>query len=385
MHRKIGKVLSIILSLTMTFSVQAAELAAPDRYDGNVYQETTEYIAKKDISQCHLEMETVSLVYNAAARTVPVTVTDDGTELKENVDFTVTYEDNINAGTAAVIVKGMGAYEGELRDTFEIVRADISSGMVTKNLSNVKAQYSYIDMTIQPPIKMNQGSYNLSSMKDYEIDYVNNYYPGTATMTIRGVGNYTGTIIKTFTITKRAISTAKVKAQFDAWKRLVVTVSIPDNGRMLIPNVDYRYSVATNALGKVTITVTGIGKNCYGTTVHIIAAEDNPNRPVPMTIVLGKVTVKRATIKKAVNLKGKKIKLSWRKVSGAGGYQIRYALSKKKLKKAKLKKVKKNKVTYTIRKLKKRKYFIQVRAYKIVNKKTYYGAWSKTKKVKVRK
>lgn len=74
----------------------------------------------------------MSLVYNAAARTVPVTVTDDGTELKENVDFTVTYEDNINAGTAAVIVKGMGAYEGELRDTFEIVRADISSGMVTK-------------------------------------------------------------------------------------------------------------------------------------------------------------------------------------------------------------------------------------------------------------
>lgn len=44
MHRKIGKVLSIILSLTMTFSVQAAELAAPDRYDGNVYQETTEYM-----------------------------------------------------------------------------------------------------------------------------------------------------------------------------------------------------------------------------------------------------------------------------------------------------------------------------------------------------
>ena len=62
-----------------------------------------------------------------------------------------------------------------------------------------------------------------------------------------------------------------------------------------------------------------------------------------------------------------------------------YALSKKKLKKAKIKKVKKNKVSYTIKKLKKKKYFIQIRAYKVFDKKTYYGAWSKVKKVTVKK
>lgn len=104
----------------------------------------------------------------------------------------------------------------------------------------------------------------------------------------------------------------------------MVTVSIPDNGRMLIPNVDYRYSVATDALGKVTITVTGIGKNCYGTTVHIIAAEDNPNRPVPMTRVLGKVTVKRATIKKQLILKERKLNFRGEKFPVQA--DIRYAM-----------------------------------------------------------
>ncbi len=64
---------------------------------------------------------------------------------------------------------------------------------------------------------------------------------------------------------------------------------------------------------------------------------------------------------------------------------MRYAFNKKKLKKAKIKKIKKNKVSYTIKKLKLKKYFIQIRAYKVVDKKTYYGAWSKIKKVSIKK
>ena len=86
---------------------------------------------------------------------------------------------------------------------------------------------------------------------------------------------------------------------------------------------------------------------------------------------------------KAKNVKGKKIKLSWKKIKGVKGYQVRYALSKGKLKKAKIKACKKN--SYVIKKLKNKKYFVQVRAYKIVGKKKYYGAWSKVKSVKVKK
>lgn len=339
-----------------------------------------------DLSDCDLMLGDISPIYNAKEQTIPVVVKEGDTQLVENVDYTVAYENNINAGKATVIVTGIGGYKGELRDTFEIAPENITSDVVTKDFSNVKSQYEYIDMMIQPPIKMKQGNYNLSSMKDYEIDYVNNYYPGKATMTIKGVGNYTGTITKTFTITKRAMNNVSVKVSFDANNQLVLVVNVPDNGRSLVNNVDYKYTAVTDATGKITITITGMGNNCQGTMVTTVEAEDNPNKPAPTTTAAPtKVTVKKVKIKKVVNKKGKKVKLSWKKLKGVTGYNVRYAVSKKKLKKAKIKKIKKNKASYVIKKLKMKKYFIQVRAYRVVDKKTYYGAWSKVKKVKVKK
>ena len=83
--------------------------------------------------------------------------------------------------------------------------------------------------------------------------------------------------------------------------------------------------------------------------------------------------------KDSLIVKGKKIKLTLKKVKNATGYEIQYATNKK-FKKAKTKKVKKLKVT--LKKLKKKKkYFIRVRAFN----KTTKGAWSKVKKVKVKK
>ena len=56
--------------------------------------------------------------------------------------------------------------------------------------------------------------------------------------------------------------------------------------------------------------------------------------------------------------------LSWKKVSGVDGYQIRIG-TKKSLKGAKTITVKKTKTKYTVSKLKgKKKYYIQIRAYK---------------------
>ncbi len=342
-------------------------------------------IQGKDLTKCTLNMEEIELTFNGEEQTVPFTVTDGEVQLEEGVDFTASYKDNIDAGTATLIVTGIGSYEGEITGEFQIGTVDIESDIVTKDFSKVNTQYEYKKMEIQPIVKMKQGDYNLSSMKDFEVEYDNNLNPGTATITLRGIGNYTGTITKTFTIRKRAMSNVSIKTKFEN-NQLVITVNVPDNGRALEKDIDYTYTAVTDETGKITITITGIGNNCEGTIVKVIEAEDNPNRPVPTTTTAPKkVSVKKATIKKAVNKKGKKVKLSWKKVSRAAGYNVRYALSKKKLKKAKIKKVKKNKVSYTIKKLKKKKYFIQIRAYKVFDKKTYYGAWSKVKKVTVKK
>lgn len=342
-------------------------------------------IQGKELTKCSLNVEEVTHVFNGKEQTVPFTVTDGDTQLEENVDFTVSYKDNIDAGTATLIITGIGLYKGELTSEFQIDTVDITSDIVIKDYSKVSTQYEYKKMEIQPIVKMKQGDYNLSSMKDFEVEYVNNMNPGTATITLHGIGNYTGTITKTFTIRKRAMSNVSVKTRFEN-NELVVTVNVPDNGRTLEKNIDFTYTTLTDNTGKITITITGIGDNCEGTIIKVIEAEDNPNRPVPTTTAAPKkVTVKKVTIKKAVNKKGKKVKLSWKKVSGVSGYNMRYTFNKKKLKKAKIKKIKKNKVSYTIKKLKLKKYFIQIRAYKVVDKKTYYGAWSKIKKVSIKK
>ncbi len=88
----------------------------------------------------------------------------------------------------------------------------------------------------------------------------------------------------------------------------------------------------------------------------------------------------------SLKLKAKKkcFTAKWKKVKGAKGYQIQYAVSKKKLSKGKRKNVKKASVT--IKKLKKKKtYYVRVRAYRQSGKKKIYGRWSAVKKVKIRK
>ena len=101
----------------------------------------------------------------------------------------------------------------------------------------------------------------------------------------------------------------------------------------------------------------------------------------------GKATVEKAAPGKvsALKLKQKKrtVTASWKKLTGAKGYQICYSTSKKwKGKKQKL--VTKNKAV--IKNLKKKKtYYFRVRAYRLEGAKKVYGAWSGVKKIKIRK
>ena len=86
-----------------------------------------------------------------------------------------------------------------------------------------------------------------------------------------------------------------------------------------------------------------------------------------------------------LKLKAKKkaIEASWKKASGATGYEIQVGTSKK-FKKKSTKTTKKTKLT--INKLKpKTKYFVRVRAYHVANGKKTYGKWSKVTNIKTKK
>jgi len=101
-----------------------------------------------------------------------------------------------------------------------------------------------------------------------------------------------------------------------------------------------------------------------------------------------KVTVKKASVKSVKNKKSKQMTVTWKKVSGASGYELQYSTTKKFTKsKTKTVKVKKGTTTSkTIKKLKKgKKYYVRVRAYKTVKGKKYYGKYSAIKSVKIKK
>lgn len=76
----------------------------------------------------------------------------------------------------------------------------------------------------------------------------------------------------------------------------------------------------------------------------------------------------------------------WSKVANVTGYEVQYSTSKKFTEKTTKSKKFKSKITkYTFNKLKsKKKYYVRIRAYKTVNKKPVYGAWSSVKSIKVK-
>ena len=98
-----------------------------------------------------------------------------------------------------------------------------------------------------------------------------------------------------------------------------------------------------------------------------------------------KVMINKAKIKVAKRKhKSAKIKVSFKKIFGVTGYQIRGSSTKKFTKKKTITKfVSKTNVKVYARKLKKaKKLYVQVRGYKIVGGKKVYGLWSGKKKVK---
>ena len=138
--------------------------------------------------------------------------------------------------------------------------------------------------------------------------------------------------------------------------------------------------VATvNSAGKVTLK--GPGK----ATITITAAATTNYNAASKNITIT-VKPKKATLKKAKSTKKRTLKVMWKRDTKATGYQVVIAQNKKFKKGKKTALIKKNKTTSrTFKKLKSRKnYYYKVRAYKQVGKTKLYGAYSKTKRVKVR-
>ncbi len=122
-------------------------------------------------------------------------VTLGGKTLTAGTDYVPSYKNNVNVGTATVTVTGRGNFKGTKSVTFKIAPADVAKATVSKI-----ANQPYTGRALTPKPTVNVGGTTLKLNRDYTIEYNNNVKAGTATVTVKGAGNYKGTSLVTFRI-----------------------------------------------------------------------------------------------------------------------------------------------------------------------------------------
>ncbi len=347
-------------------------------YTGTVTKEFT--IKGIDISNSGfaVTLSETQYTYDGKAKEPAVTVTK-GTEKLTGADFTVKYENNVNPGTAKAIVTGTGIYTESVTKEFTIKRSDISGAGFTVALS--QTSYTYDGKAKKPAVTVTKGTEKLRGT-DFTVKYENNIKPGTAKAIVTGAGGYTGTVTKEFTIKEAkkkniGLTCKKVFTKKYGDKAFSLQAKAAKGAKITYKTSDKKVAVVDKK-GKVTIKGTGIA------TITVKATASGYNAKTLKVTV--KVSPSKASAPSLKTLRGRKLKVSWKKDRRATGYQVQYCTSKAFKKGVKTITISKNKtVTKTIPKLTKgKRYYVRVRAYKgvKVNKKTQklYGAWSSVKR-----
>lgn len=362
----------------------------------NDYQGTkTVYfnILPKNIENAGITVANVT--YNANEQKPNVTVKDKdrNVNLAKNKDYTVTYQNNVNAGTASVIITGINNYTGTAMQSFTISTLDI-----TKAKINAIPNQSYVGASVTPIPTITYANRQLTNGVDFTVTYSNNNFPGTGKATITGIGNFKGSKELTFKIVGD-ISKATVTglSPITETGNAITVANFPafrvSLGKDLVANTDYTLAYANNTLpGIATITITGKGSYTGKLTVNFTINKKS-SAPSGATKVSGDYVNKKYKKANISSLKkGKKsITVKWKKVKSIKGYQIEYSTSKKFTKKTSKKVLvsKQKKTSTAIKNLKAKKtYYVRIRTYKNVkfNGKTVkvYSSWSKSKSVKTK-
>ena len=147
--------------------------------------------------------------------------------LIKDTDFSVDYSNNTNVGVATVKVTGIGNYTGEISKTFQIVEA---GGMVV-TVNDGQGPFTYNCAAHTPNITVKKGETTLSVNTDYTAVYTNNVNAGTATITVTGKGNYSGTASTTFDIAPKALTAEGITATLSqsefTFDRFCANLNIP--------------------------------------------------------------------------------------------------------------------------------------------------------------
>lgn len=343
----------------------------------------TSFEAKNlDAASVSVTMKKSNYVYDGKAKEPKITVKDGNETLTQDIDYTVTYLDNVQAGTtAAVRIDGTGDYVGSKITYFTIEKANQTINVntdITKNASDKKFK-----LGAQLTAGNGALSYQSDNTSVAQVDRYGNvtiYGGGVAniTVTAKETVNYNSATVKVkLTVQKNKPTLAIAKTKF--------TKAYGDKAFWIEAESEDDVDITFSSNNKKVVTVNGEGKvsikGCGTAKITVATVADSKYDSTKKTI---KITVKpkKSTITSLASRKKTQMVLKWKKDSKASGYEIVYSYNGK----SKKVDVKKNGTTSaTIKRLKSKKtYSVKIRAYKKVDGKKIYGDYSKVKKIKVK-
>lgn len=177
--------------------------------------------------------------------------------LTEGTDYMITYQNNVKAGTATMIFKGINGYNGSKKKTYKIATVDLASAEASDGLSvRLNASFTYEKAGCKPEPIITYNGTQLTKGTDYTLSYKNNTAVNDRsnekkipTVTIKGKGNYRGTIARNYQITQKEISSATLTVKDIVWKNrsgiYKVSPVIKDvNGKTLNIGTDYEKQIS---------------------------------------------------------------------------------------------------------------------------------------------
>jgi len=198
---------------------------------------------------------------------VSVKINKKSVPLTENTDYTVKYVNNIDVGTASMIITAVPGNENNLVGA-KVISFRVTGTAMKKLSYTFPKRVDYTGATIkpgmgdlQPELKLHDRTLDkdLVINKDYEVSYLKNIQAGKATMVITGKGLYTGTVRKTFRISaidlgkneKIAASivpgSVKKETEGKLKGKYTVEVSVTYAGRVLVEGRDYTVTYKNNS------------------------------------------------------------------------------------------------------------------------------------------
>ncbi len=150
-------------------------------------------------------------------------LTYNGKTLKRGTDYSLSYSENVKVGTAKCKITGKGAYKGTRTVSFKIVKkgskGSSASSSTEKSKSSKKftvklskTSYEYTGSEKKPSVKVTSSGKSVPSSA-YTVSYKANKNVGTATVTVKGKGDYKGYLgTASFKITLKKVTLSSVKS-----------------------------------------------------------------------------------------------------------------------------------------------------------------------------